>query len=371
MRDHFARLEQWLGHLEGRYGRWLVAALVGLGCMALAAVYVRPATVPISLGLDYAELARDPFSTTNPNGYRILTPLVAYLLGLRGNAIQVLNLIVAWLLLVFIYREMRRLGHGTTLALGTTLLVGLSMPTLFTIHVAGYTDSTTYLFVVLMLGARSRPWLYWSLFFVGLLNRESIAFLVPFFVVLSFDSMAAVRRSWWQALLGVGASLLLYLALRYAMSLRLEARHSLAYYLGPLTKDPLYWLRKTAPSYYAGFFSAFKLFWVVPAAAVYLAIMHRDWRDVLLLVAPVAGALAQTAIAVDTSRMVALSFPCLIIGVQVLLKYVVEPDLVAGLAGLLLVNWFVPQLYVTWDKIWVMHSTIAGVAEWLWRGLRG
>ena len=59
----------------------LLLATLLMGC---AIIYVGFSQLPVYHGIYYAELASDPFQAGNPNAYRILTPLVAYLVGLRA-----------------------------------------------------------------------------------------------------------------------------------------------------------------------------------------------------------------------------------------------------------------------------------------------
>jgi hypothetical protein len=147
--------------------------------MGCAILYVGFAQLPVYHGIYYAELASNPLQAGNPNAYRILTPLIAYLTGLRGDRIIILNAIVALTLLALVYYFARQREYAPTLALATAAMLALTMPTLFTLFYGGYTDSTSYLLIFLMLVLSRRPVWFWTLFLLGLLNRESVIFLLP------------------------------------------------------------------------------------------------------------------------------------------------------------------------------------------------
>ena len=104
-----SRISQIIEKSENRFGRIPFALLVALLLMILAAIYVRPALETVVLGNAYAELASDPFSE-NPNvvGFRILTPLISYVLGLRGQLIIVTNLLFAFAFLAAVYLYFRK-----------------------------------------------------------------------------------------------------------------------------------------------------------------------------------------------------------------------------------------------------------------------
>ena len=356
-------LEAGLVGLERRWTLWGAAALVAIVLLILAAVYVRPATHATYDGVYYTGMAREPFANDNPNAYRVLTPLVAYVIGLRGERIQILNVAVAWLLLLLVYYHYRRTAHGPLLSLGAATILGFSMPTLFTVFFAGYTDSTTYLFVFLMLVCRWKPAVYWVLFLLALLNRESVVFLLPFFLLLpNVGGERKPARLVWTAV-GAVLSLAIYLAARYLIGRYVGPKHSFDFYFGPLRQDPFYWLRQTAAAYSAGFFATFKLFWALPVAAVWLALRRRHWLGVLLVVLPVVCALGQSVIAVDTSRVLALGFPSLLVSLEIIRREYGEKPIEPLLAGLIVANLFVPQLYVSSNRIWTMRSSLQAVID--------
>jgi hypothetical protein len=122
-------------------------------------------------------------------------------------------------------------------------------------------------------------------------------------------------------------------------------------------KDPLFWLRQSARAYPLGFFSAFKLFWVLPLAAIILALRQGKYLMGALVLLPVLLSAAQSLIALDTSRMLAMAFPSLLLAVIVLRERLGERRLCAFMFLLVLINFALPQIYVTSNEVTLMHSS--------------
>lgn len=353
-----ARLEGWLEQRERGLGVWGVAALVATALLALGALYVRPALEAVSHGVYYAELSRAPFAPgDNPVAYRILTPLLAWALGLRGNRILLLNLAFAWATLALVYWHYRASGRPAALALGYAALLATTMPTLFTIFFNGYTDAVSYLLLFVLVARGRKPWQFGLLVLLSLLNRESVAFMLPFLLLLQWRRGADLRRS----LLATALALVAYLGVRYVLGRQATNGYSMAFYLTPLLRDPLHWLRKAGAAYSTGVFSAFKLLWLLPLAGAMWAACSRCWWDVALLVSAVGGALAQTVIAVDTSRMLCMAFPAVLLGAELLEPWLRERRGQAGLLALVVLNLGVPQLYAANNRIWMMQTLLGYV----------
>ncbi len=360
-----AALDDALVLLEKKYTLKLAALVVALLLMLLAMLYVRPALFPSYHGIFYAQLSEHPFQAANPNAHRLLTPLAAYVLGLRGDRIIILNLFVALLLLAVLYYHTRRERYFPCLSLMTTAMLALTMPTIFTIYYGGYTDSTSYLLILLMLIWAKRPALFWLFFLLGLLNRESVAFLLPFFALWHWRSLDSTKTFLRSMLIGTAAALGLYLLFRVliASGSASTTTHSGAFYFAPLLKDPLYWLRQVARAYPLGLFSAFKLFWALPVVACFLALRQRSYLMFALILMPIICSVAQSLIALDTSRMLAMSFPSLLMAILFLREKLNERNLAAFMILITLLNFALPQIYVTSNEVTAMRSSYSLLFE--------
>jgi hypothetical protein len=351
-------LDRALLAIEDKCTLFGTSLMVAVLLMLTAMLYVRPAVNTSYHGIFYAQLAAHPFAAANPNAYRLLTPLVAYVTGLRGERIIILNLLVALFLLIVVYYHSRqRMKYAPGLSLAATMMLAFTMPTLFTIYYGGYTDSTSYLLILLMLIFGKRPRVFWLLFLLGLLNRESVVFLLPFFALWHWRSLNSQKTFLRSLLIGPAAAILLYLLFRAVINSQAVILHSSAFYFAPLLKDPLYWLRQVAAAYPLGFFSAFKLFWVLPLAALIVALRARSYVMAALVLAPVLLSAAQSFIALDTSRMLAMAFPSLLMAVIVLREKMGERRLATFMLLLALFNFALPQIYVTSNDVTLMHSS--------------
>ena len=366
---------------ERRLGPRLWPWAAGLGLLLLAGFYVCPATRPAALGKFYVLLASHPFDADrNVVGFRILTPLISWAVGLRGNLLLVTNLIFAAVLLGMSYRYFASRCARPGDALLAALTLTYSLVTLTTVHYGGYTDSLTYVLLLAMWWGRRHRVLFHLCFLLGLLNRESVAFLVPWFAYLTLREV----RPWWRAALdltiGFGAAFGLYALFRAWNAQGQQIKYTTGFYVAPLAADPLHWVRKSLGYWWLGWFSVFKLLWVFPVAAGVAAWRagerHLVWSMLLLT----ACAWAQMAIAFDSSRMLTLAFPVMVLALEYLLRPVAGEAAGAGPAPavlgpgaepppetgvrrwahwILLANLFVPQLFTAGTIVEQMHSPLS------------
>jgi hypothetical protein len=94
--------------LELRTGTWRTALLVATAGMLLACLYPRRGDRMVRKTHGRTRRNPLPVGVENDLAYRVLTPLVSYLVGLRGEGVVITNLLFAWLLLMILYRELRR-----------------------------------------------------------------------------------------------------------------------------------------------------------------------------------------------------------------------------------------------------------------------
>ena len=112
MRLSYDQLDSFILRQEKRWGSWRWSVIVPIMLIGAACLYVRPDSDCSHLGKYYAALATDPFPLDSGNActHRILTPLVSWLLGLRGCQIVFTNLIITTLLIGGVYRYFRTLA---------------------------------------------------------------------------------------------------------------------------------------------------------------------------------------------------------------------------------------------------------------------
>lgn len=322
------------------------AVLVGAALLAAAAVYTTPALGPVNHGVAFAELSRAPldFETANPLRYRILSPLVAHVLGLRGDLFVFFPLGVAVLLLAGIYAWSRRRGLGPAESVGVAALLAFSSPILFTLHFQGYTDTVSY---ALLFGAwllRTRLVFSAALFALALLNHEGNLFLAPWLLFGWLEGRRGVRAV-APGLAAVALAALPALAWRAYVSRYAEVDYTVLHYLD--SWHLWSFLFHTARGLWLGIFMAFKLFWALPILAAREARGRGDRAALAALALPVAGALASLAVGTDTSRLVGLAFPSILLAALALRGRTLEGRPFREWLWILIGwNLLVPQYYV-------------------------
>ncbi len=133
-------LDDFLKRGEVRLGRYGWAAIVGVFLVGLACLYVRPDTTCRYLGRHLADLAMDPFSP-DPNNqipHRVLTPLISYLLGLRGCGITITNIIIAAVFIGSVYDHFRCTSPRPGDAFLAATCMSFSLTVLTVIHCGGW-----------------------------------------------------------------------------------------------------------------------------------------------------------------------------------------------------------------------------------------
>lgn len=352
----YDRLDRLVLRAQERLGRAFWPALA-LALMAAAAVAVRPRLRTTGLGVYYAELARHPFAFDRPSPvrFRLLTPALSWLVGLRGDLIIVTNWVLAAVFLGVVGSHLARRGVRPADGPLGAAIFAFSLVTLSTVFAPAYCDPMTYLLTLGMWMLRARPLPFYALFFANLLNRESIAFLVPWFAAVQLLESPRPARTLAGQALGYGLALGALLALRAWISAHAPVRFDLAYYLEPMRGDPLHHLRLTLGRQWLAFFTVFKVMWVVPLAAG-LSLWRRGQRArAASLALLLACTWSQLLFAYDASRLFTLAFPAMVVGLEQLYA---SGDLRVRewLPWLLLVNLGVPSLRVVKLQIGVMDS---------------
>ncbi len=356
----YERLNRLVDTGEIRFGRWGWIFLVVILLMLAASVYVRPGTNYYGHGVHFEALSRNPLDLRNGNvlGYRIMTPLVAYLIGLRGKPFILLNLFFAAVTIGTVYRYFRSRLNQPGDALFGALCLTFSSVVLVTIYYAGFCDALTYLALFLMWRWRSHPALFYPLLLVGVLNHESVLFTIPWFVYLKLSEAPRKRVALAELLIGLGTALLAYYLFRRWISLDREAGLTPQAYFGGFNVDLLFAIRRSYLFYWVGWFSVFKLLWAFPLAAAAAMWRNGRRRDVYGMAILMVGALAQLAIAVDTTRMLTIGFMVLIVSLEYLFSTGAfrfrqwAPWVLVG-------NLLVPQLYTAGPIIEIMQSVPA------------
>jgi hypothetical protein len=303
-----------LENLAARLGPWWSALLVGLVVALAASLAASPAFAPVGqMGSLNAQLAANPFGhEPNAMAPRILTPLLSWLLGLRGDNLLVLIAVCCVLLPAAVARWAMAAGYGPGGALLAGGALGLTLVTRTSLHYGGVTDVVTYLLVFVAWTRRVRPYPASGFFLLALLNHERALLQLPWLWWLLWREAGGDPRRRRDALLGPLLAVVLWLPARLLILSHREVEHTFGYYLQPLREDPLYYLRMAWPWQALGFLTAFQWLWLLPLCRIRSLWRQQGRAGLLALLLPIACAGGQMFFAYDSSRLAALAFPCLL-----------------------------------------------------------
>ncbi len=339
--------------LEDRWGVWVVGGVVGLMLFAAACVFVRPGyQTETGLGKFYAELACHPFTTFSPNpvGFRFLTPLLSWVVGLRCGDIFITNLILACLFIMAVYWCFRRLTPDPADALIAASTISFSLVTLTTVYYSGFCDSLTYILIFFMWWCRRQGVVFWLLFLLGMFNRESVAFLIPWFLFLRLTD----TEKKWRTITFDAVAILTVAAIVWRVrgwqSDHMQINLTASYYLSPLRDDCLFFFRPSFPESILGFSTVFRALWAIPVVAGIYLWRGGQRREIFGWVVLFLCSAAQLFIAWDSSRLFTMSFMIVITALPVLFgesthryRYWIVP--------LLLMNFLLPAYYTAGHEV--------------------
>ena len=273
---------------------------------------------PVSHGMDYAWLSVTPFDfrANNPLQFRILTPLLAHYLFLRGDIYVFAPLTMGGLFLSLIYFYFRKNGFSSGESLGVVSLMAFTTPISSALYFMGYVYTTSYLLLFLIIVFIRRPLVWAPLYSLALLNHESNLFAAPWIVMLENWRGFSVGR-YARSLLLISAALLPMVLYRYGVYLvggRAIVYAAGAYLSWGNVRNVFY-----PGAYYmwAGVFGAFKLLWFFPLYAIYRLVgVRRRRREVAWLGLIIVCAVSQLLIASDVTRLMGLAFPAVLFGAK-------------------------------------------------------
>lgn len=157
--------------------------------------------------VDWQLMSVDPFALAGRFPHRILVPFLAWLCGFGGDGWLQFTRGLHVLLLGSVCFVVLRHRGALLDALLVTVMVGITAPTqMYKLHWNGYADPICYtLFLWAMIAARN-PAVFWSLFFLNLMNHELAVFLLPWLWFLRRRN----DRRFGADLVGAGVALAAY-----------------------------------------------------------------------------------------------------------------------------------------------------------------
>lgn len=265
--------------------------------------------------LTFVPLCQDPFTHERLREpliqHRILGPLIAYALGLRGESGLAIPVLANLPLLAVVFLCLRRRLGVRTAFLGAAL-VGTTLATLTSQSWLGYSDSLASLGVALAL-LIDHPALGAATFFVGLFADERAATVVPL-IVLWHDTLSPGARRWWIRAGALAGAVLAWAAVATLFPSRHETgRHIAAVLEGHFVGPQL-------PFVPAGIFLGLRAAWLFPALLVARWARRAGAFRCALLLGAVACVVVPGALVDDISRGASLAFPAVMLALCVLAR---------------------------------------------------
>lgn len=330
-------------YLEQKFGLYLSSILVAFMLLCIAAIYVTPALAPMQLGRGYATLSINPFDFSEQNNlrFRILTPLLAYFVGLRGSLYIVFPLIISLFFLSVTYYYLRK-SETSIESFFITMLICFSSPILFLLHFQGYVDVTSYLLILLILIFIKKTIVWIPLMALLLLNHESNLFIIPGLLYFYYIHTPNKTKAIFYAAFGLVFAFIPFYFYRKYINEVSPVDYNFDMYYSQINEN----IKSIATYFPIGFFYAFKLFWLFPLVAVYYYWKEKNRKQLLLFALIMLGALSQLLFASDTSRLIGLAFPILLFSGMKIKQQWGTTLFLKRTFYLVLINFLVPQFYV-------------------------
>jgi len=317
-----------LGKTGGGFDRvapWQAAAIAGLvAWLVTTFFYAPPLWMPLAGGGstparidDFNALCADPLTRDLGEpilAYRITTPALAWLLGLRGFSGVILQYLAIPLSLGLIFHALAaRTSRRDALLL--TVGIACSYTMIWTNTKPGFPDAVTHLAAAVLLLSR-KAWLIVAMTILGTLNDERFVLAIPFLILwhARTESFAAILRSTWKEVAAFVVGLGIVVLVRNAL------KHGI---IGPGIPDPEVYeaisgvlsLESLAPlngwkSYLVNVLTSYRALWLVMPFAVF-ALKGRMAR--VLFGVGLSGVLFASGSVADVSRSIGFAFPALVL----------------------------------------------------------
>ncbi len=362
------KLSRALEYCERYVGQLSTGLGVGVILLFLAAIYVTPALGCVNNGTAFAWMSNEPLRMDDsPFRHRILAPLIAHYLYLRGASFIYFPLLLTVIFLASIYVFFRREGHTRLIAFIASSTMAFSGPVLFLLHFQGYTDILTHLLLFWCFALR-RSTLVWVVpLALSSLNHEATLFSIPWIVLLRTRYYTSSLFSWRGILRlmfdsGLAAlSVVPMLLMRKFWPLQ-NAQLAPDFYLS-LVKTM--W-EMVLPYAGIGIFEAFKLFWFIPLIAIYFTKRGERLSTFAVFALMFAAGAGQLFFSHDISRHVGHAFPIVLYGLELLSKRkVFDTGLAELLMAIVLCNFFVPQYYIGQRNAWPFLPSPVSFVFWM------
>ena len=185
-------------------------------------------------------------------------------------------------------------------------------------------------------------------FSLSLLNHESNIFALPWVLYLAYQKRSGSENK-YTPILVILVSLLPVLLFRSYVAENSEVEYSLKYYIS--VSNVLANLKSCGLYSPLAVFSAFKLFWLFPLIALINMYRKKGYRDFIFLCLIISSSCAQLLFATDTSRLIGLAFPAILVGAEYCRNLWGSDAFSKRLWAIIIFNFFIPYAYIARNTI--------------------
>jgi hypothetical protein len=264
-------------------------------------------------GNEFSLLSENPFDFARNNDLqmRILSPLLGYMLFLRGPLFKYFMLFILYCFISLLYVSFRRKNFTVAESVVVTSILAFSTLTFYQLYFPAYTDPLSFILILLTLIFYDRKVFTTICLSLLLFNHESNVFIFPFFFLLmlgknfSLKNISVVITQFIIAFIP-------YLIYRQYVLNHTKVEYTLQYYLDPVNMQ---WTREHVfPNLASGIFQAFRVAWLIPLIAIGINLYEKRFFEIVLILSAIIFVAMQFLIAYDISRLMGLAFPSLLIG---------------------------------------------------------
>ena len=281
--------------------------------LGAAALFTSPRWELFYHGKGFSRLSLAPFdfSVESSLRYRILSPLLGYILFLKGALFKYLMLAFLAGFHMLVYCFHRKKGFTPSESLGIGVLLALSTLSFYQLYFPGYTDPVSYVLILILLFYRERKSIVMLCLTLLLFNHDNTIFLFPFLFLFLLGNEFSFKNARLTAFKFFPA-IILYASYRFIISSFTEVGFDTAYYFD---KENLRWTWDHVSEHLAeGIFQAFRMGWIFPVLALYVNLKKKQFSETILLITGFVFVISQFVIAYDISRLTGLAFPLIILG---------------------------------------------------------
>lgn len=286
-----------------------------------------------SMGTEYAKRTFNPFDQkADVYNKRLLMPALAHILFFRGYwPYYILSMLLTIIFIALLYLWCK---ENAPLKIWQLLSVCTSSFVIYSFQFPGYPDILLSILLLLAMSACFDQKARFSLLILALLTHESSVFIAPF-LALRYLEKNTFRL--------YCAAIILY-ALVWLGSYGFNPHGILA---GQKVggKSGLEWVTSAFSSELAGIAISWKALWLLPVLALWHSVRQEKYNDGLFIVGAIAAGIMVTFIGVDTSRLVGIAFPGILLSLKVINdnRKIISSH---ALSALFVINIIIPSFYV-------------------------